>query len=54
VAKGSVIHVHRNVYSVHSRLLGQRVCKATITSPQRRQLVLLSDNYFSPVTAQLL
>jgi hypothetical protein len=30
------------------------VCKATITSPQRRQLVLLSDNYFSPVTAQLL
>jgi hypothetical protein len=25
VAKGSVIHVHRNVYSVHSRLLGQRV-----------------------------
>jgi hypothetical protein len=24
VAKGSVIHLHRNVYSVHSRLLGQR------------------------------
>lgn len=25
VAKGSVLHVHRNVYSVHSRLIGQRV-----------------------------